>query len=194
MATYITSDLHFGHNNIMKFNPATRPFKDADHMNSEMIRMWNERVQHDDLVYILGDFAFCNANKATEIAGSLMGRKILIEGNHDNKLVQHADFRAQFEEIHKYHEITFDGTRVVMFHYPIAEFNQMHRGAVHFHGHLHGAPSGMEQYRVLDAGMDATGEIVSSMEQMVARALKGELKKHGYVESVIDSKGHHVKL
>lgn len=28
MKTWITSDLHFGHANIMKFNPATRNFVD----------------------------------------------------------------------------------------------------------------------------------------------------------------------
>jgi calcineurin-like phosphoesterase family protein len=65
-----------------------------------------------------------------------------------------------------------------MFHYPIAEFDQMHRGAVHFHGHLHGGKSGLERYRVLDVGMDATGMIAISMEEAIAKALKGKIKGH----------------
>jgi calcineurin-like phosphoesterase family protein len=54
----------------------------------------------------------------------------------------------------------------------------MHRGAVHFHGHLHGGKSGLERYRVLDVGMDATGMIAISMEEAIAKALKGKIKGH----------------
>lgn len=192
MTIWITSDLHFSHKNILNFNPDTRPFRDVDHMNAEMIQIWNSQVKPDDTVYILGDFAFCNANKATEIAARLNGHKILVEGNHDTKLVANADFRAQFVATHKYLEIQHKGVLVCMFHYPIAEFNRQHRGAVHVHGHLHGAPSGLEQYRVVDVGMDATGNVVSKLDIMVDKALQGQLKRHGYVESVVDSHGHQV--
>jgi hypothetical protein len=65
-----------------------------------------------------------------------------------------------------------------MFHYPIAEFNGQHRGAVHFHGHLHGGVSGLEHYRVRDMGMDATGMIAITMEDAIKSALKGEIKGH----------------
>lgn len=180
MKTYITSDLHFGHANMMKFNPATRQYRDADHMNAMMIQEWNATVGVDDLTYILGDFAFLRADKATAVARSLNGRKILIEGNHDLKLLNDKTFRDCFEEVHVYHEINVDGNKVCMFHYPIHEWNQCHRGAVHFHGHVHGKPSGLEKYRVRDVGMDATGTVVVEMSDMVSRALKGEIKTHGY--------------
>lgn len=179
MKTYITSDLHFGHANILKFNPATRQYKDVDHMNAEMIREWNETVRPDDLVYILGDVAFCNANKATGIVRSLNGRKILVAGNHDSKLIKDAGFAACFEQIHQYLTINYNGTRVSMFHYPIHEWDQCHRGAVHFHGHVHGKPTGLEEYRVRDAGMDATGRVVSLIDDMIKDALKGAIKQHG---------------
>ena len=47
MKTYITSDLHFGHTNIMKFCPVTRArFKnDVDYMNEQMVKEWNEIVE-----------------------------------------------------------------------------------------------------------------------------------------------------
>jgi calcineurin-like phosphoesterase family protein len=67
---------------------------------------------------------------------------------------------------------------VTMFHYPIAEWDQMHRGSVHLHGHLHGGVSGLEQYRARDVGMDATGQIAVSMDWIVADAMKGEIKGH----------------
>lgn len=178
MKTFITSDLHFGHANIMKFNPDTRQYKDVDHMDEMMIKEWNSLVQPDDLTYILGDFAFCKVGKATEIVRRLNGRKILIEGNHDEHLTKHQEFRDEFESIHIYHEISVDGNKICMFHYPIAEFNRMHRGALHFHGHLHGNSSGLEHFRVVDVGMDAMGVVVMPIEVMIAKALKGEVKGH----------------
>lgn len=179
MRTFITSDLHFGHANILKFNPATRQFKDVDHMNAEMIRAWNETVAPSDLVYILGDVAFCNAPKAVSIMRSLNGRKILVSGNHDTKLLKDADFRECFDEVHNYLTVNYNGTRISMFHYPIHEWDQCHRGAVHFHGHVHGKPTGLERYRVRDAGMDATGQVVTRIDDLIKDALRGEIKAHG---------------
>ena len=179
MKTYVTSDLHFGHTNILKFCPEARArFPDVESMTGMMINEWNKIVMPEDTVYILGDVAFCGAEKATEIMRSLSGRKILVEGNHDVKLLKHEPFRKCFAEIHRYLEIKYAGTHVVMFHYPIAEFNRMYHGAVHLHGHLHGSKSGLEAFRVRDMGMDATGHIVVSMEDAIKDAMKGVPKSH----------------
>ncbi len=180
MRTWVTSDLHFGHKNIMKFCPQSRArYKDdVDFMNEEMIREWNATVAVDDLIYILGDVAFLPADKATKIMQRLNGRKILVEGNHDRKLLNDPAFRGCFAEVHKYLDINYDGTKVVMFHYPIAEWDQMHRGAVHLHGHLHGGESGMEKFRCRDMGMDATGFIAVPMEVAIRDAMTGAIKGH----------------
>lgn len=179
--TYITSDLHFSHRNIINFCPVSRArYKnDIDYMNATMLVEWNNIVDPEDIVYILGDVAFCNAEQAVKFMRSLNGHKILIEGNHDRKLLKDKNFRDCFEEIHVYHEISVNGVTACLFHYPIAEWNGCHRGNVHFHGHLHGLPSGIEQYRALDAGMDATGEIVVELNEMIRRALKKPAKGHG---------------
>jgi calcineurin-like phosphoesterase family protein len=179
MKTYITSDLHFGHTNIMKFCPKTRGhYKDVAHMHSEMIRMWNETVNSEDTVYILGDVAFLPADQAVSILKRLNGSLILIEGNHDRKALKDPEFRKCFVEIHKYYEITYNKTFVVMGHYPFLEWNRMHRGSVNLYGHLHGATTGMEKYRSRDVGMDATGKVVSLLDDVIADALKGEIKGH----------------
>lgn len=164
----------------MKFCPETRArFRnDVSYMNEAMIKEWNDIVQPEDTVYILGDVAFLPAQKATEIMRRLNGDKILVEGNHDRKALNDRTFYNCFAEVHKYLDINYNGTKVVMFHYPIAEWDQMHRGAVHFHGHLHGGVSGMEKFRCRDMGMDATGMIVISMEDAIASAMKGEIKGH----------------
>jgi calcineurin-like phosphoesterase family protein len=180
MTTWVTSDLHFGHKNIMTFcREARSRFKlDLDYMNETMVKEWNETIAPEDTVYILGDVAFLPAQKATEYMRRLNGTKILVEGNHDRKLLNDPSFRRCFAEVHQYLAITYNGTRVVMFHYPIAEWDQMHRGAVHLHGHLHGGASGMEKYRCRDMGMDATGFIAVSMERAIADAMTGEIKGH----------------
>lgn len=180
MKTYITSDLHFGHSNIMKFCPVTRARfnNDVEYMNEAMIKEWNEIVEAEDTIYILGDVAFMPATKAALILKRLNGRKILIEGNHDRKALKDLNFQKAFAEVHKYLDIVYNGTKCVMFHYPIAEWDQMHRGSVHFHGHLHGNPNGLDGYRALDVGMDATGWIVLEMEDAIRRAMKGEPKSH----------------
>lgn len=180
MKTYITSDLHFGHANIKKFCPVTRARFDVDPniMNDAMIKEWNEIVEPEDTVYILGDVAFMPASQAVRVLRRLNGRKILVEGNHDRKALKDPEFCKEFAEVHKYLDIVYNGTKCVMFHYPIAEWDQMHRGSVHFHGHLHGNPNGLDGYRALDVGMDATGWIVLEMEDAIRRAMKGEPKAH----------------
>lgn len=180
MKTWVTSDLHFGHKNIMSFCPVTRAHynNDVDYMNEKMVMEWNEKVSPEDLVYILGDVAFLPAQKAAEYMNRCNGRKILIEGNHDRKTLNDPTFRKCFEEVHSYLRLIYEGTVICMFHYPIAEWDQMHRGAIHLHGHLHGGVSGMENFRCRDMGMDATGNIVTLMEDAISDALKGQIKGH----------------
>jgi calcineurin-like phosphoesterase family protein len=147
-------------------------------MNNAMAEEWNHKVQPNDLVYILGDVAFMSGSDAGRMIKRLNGKKILIEGNHDKKTLKDVTFCNAFAEIHKYLDINYDGHKIVMFHYPIAEWDQVHRGSLHFHGHLHGNKSGLEQYRALDVGMDSTGEIVVSMEYAIGRIKNNEIKGH----------------
>lgn len=179
MRTFITSDLHFGHLNIQKFCPKTRGhFRDVEHMNEEMIRMWNEIVAPEDTTYILGDVAFLPAYKAVGILSRLNGSKILIEGNHDRKLLKDPAFRSCFKEVHQYLWLNYNGTQVVMSHYPFLEWDQMHRGSLHFHGHLHGNKTGQEHFRCKDVGMDAMGVIVMEMEDAIKSIASNEIKRH----------------
>lgn len=179
MKTYIGSDFHWGHANILKFCPESRArFPDVESMTEMMITEWNGIVSPEDTVYMLGDIAFCNAEDATKIVRQLNGYKILVEGNHDVKLLKYKPFRDCFLQIHKYLEIKHEDTHIVLMHYPIAEFNRQHRGSIHFHGHLHGNKSGLENYRVRDVGMDATGKIVIPIEEAIQDAMKGEIKSH----------------
>ena len=78
---YFTSDLHFYHDNVIKF--ANRPYKNSEQMNQALIKNWNDKVGANDEIYILGDFTMKGAELATEILSQLKGKKHLIKGNHD---------------------------------------------------------------------------------------------------------------
>lgn len=181
MKTWITSDLHLGHARIMEFCPESRSRFNGDvgFMNEAMVREWNELIAPGDLVYLLGDVAFLSAAKTNAYLRRMHGDKILIEGNHDNKLVLDKEFRAEFKSIHQYLEITHAGHKIVMSHYPFLEWNQMGRGALHFYGHKHGgACPEIAKYRARDMGMDATGVIAMTLEDAIKDALTGEIKSH----------------
>lgn len=180
MKTYITSDLHFGHTNIMSFCPQSRArFKnDVNYMNEQMVIEWNSIVQSNDLVYILGDVAFLPAQKAAEYMNRCNGTKILVEGNHDRKALKDPTFFKCFKEVHKYLDINYNGYKIVMSHYPFLEWDQMHRGALHFYGHLHGGVTNQEKYRCLDVGMDATGVTVLELDRAIAAIANNEIKRH----------------
>lgn len=164
----------------MSFCPQSRArFRnDVNYMNEQMVSEWNSIVQSEDLVYILGDVAFLPAQKAAEYMNRCNGTKILVEGNHDRKALNDPTFRRCFKEVHKYLDINYGGHKIIMCHYPFSEWDQMHRGSINFHGHLHGGSSGMEEYRSRDMGMDATGMIVVEMERAISDALTGKIKSH----------------
>ena len=60
-----TSDLHFGHKNVIEFDH--RPFNNVDEMDHFMIESWNSKVQPNDTVYILGDFSYRSEKEKTGI-------------------------------------------------------------------------------------------------------------------------------
>lgn len=138
---YYISDLHLFHNKIIeKYN---RPFASIEEMHDCIIKNWRNTVQKNDIVYILGDLGMYHAHEIAEIISSLPGNKILITGNHDSWNLKHAPLRKCFKEISTYKEIIDAGRRVVLFHYPIEEWNGFYRGFYHVHGHVHDSVDGV---------------------------------------------------
>lgn len=133
--TYFISDLHLGHKNCLAFD--NRPFTTVEDNDNEIIRRWNEIVNIDDDVWILGDVSWHNVTKTIEILKQLNGTKHLCIGNHDQGFLKNKDFRDVFREITTYKEIEINGQFVVLSHYPIPCFNRHYYGAYHLYGHVH---------------------------------------------------------
>lgn len=82
---YLTSDLHFGHHNVIEFED--RPYDSIDTMNKKLIDNINSRVKLDDTLINLGDWCFTGGNnsklKAIDYEKQINGKVIHIKGNHD---------------------------------------------------------------------------------------------------------------
>ena len=132
---YYIADTHFGHKNCLTFD--YRPFESVEEMDRIMIDAWNSTVGQDDEVYILGDFCFKSSAKSRNYLSRLTGKKYLITGNHDGVTLKDEEARKYFEIITPYLVIYDEGERIVLCHYPIAEWEGMRKGAWHIYGHIH---------------------------------------------------------
>lgn len=134
---YFIGDLHFGHKNVLAFD--NRPFTSIEKHDECLAQRWNTAVNIDDDVYILGDVSWRNTTETIQIMGHLNGRKHLIVGNHDKRLLKSKNMRDQFVEIEQYKELqpTENEEMIVLSHYPIPCFNRHYYGAYHLYGHVH---------------------------------------------------------
>lgn len=129
---YFTSDLHLGHKNILKHD--NRLFRSIEEMDNVIIKRWNNTVNKDDTVYILGDISWHDDNKTFNIYNGLNGQKILITGNHDRIC---GKVRDCFISVCNYKKILIDGTKIIMSHYPIHFYDCHYHGAIMLYGHVH---------------------------------------------------------
>lgn len=130
-----TSDLHFGHTNVIGFDH--RPFTDRDEMDRVMIELWNGRVQPDDTVYILGDICYHSQYGAEWYLRQLKGHKILILGNHDVPILSNPKALHYLEGVERMMHVQDGDKQISLCHFPIAEWNGYFRGTWHIYGHIH---------------------------------------------------------
>lgn len=174
MAIFFTSDLHLNHANSMKFCPAFRNFSDVETMNDHIINTWNGMVKPTDIVYNLGDVVFAKTLKDYEnILERLNGQHHLILGNHDVKIRQNKEYFLRrtkqdgnplISSIQDYLRLDLDQT-IIMFHYPIEEWDKCHRGSYHLCGHIHDKQP-KTKGRILNVCYDNWGKLVP-LEEVV---------------------------
>lgn len=129
MNKWIISDLHLGHNKILKFSPLRLGNKvDSVEEHDTLLEVrWAATVRPGDIVYVLGDVAF--KAESLERFKNWPGKKILVRGNHDNKS----------EELYRsiFHKIlglaVMDGAWFS--HAPVHPTEL--RGRPNIHGHVH---------------------------------------------------------
>lgn len=125
MKRYVISDLHLGHEAILKYRTQ---FATLGDMHWQIERNWNSAVTPQDKVYILGDVAF--DKQSLSWLNSLNGKKILIKGNHD--ILPLKEYAKYFEDIRGAME--YKGC--ILTHIPVHEC-QLERFKLNIHGHMH---------------------------------------------------------
>lgn len=111
---WFSSDMHFGHANIIRLTK--RPFKDLDEMHRELKARWNSKVQPDDTIYIVGDFSFMQLTENIKLLKQLNGKKHLIVGNHDKLKKLPLD---EFESVQERLPFSlFQNNDTLLCHYP----------------------------------------------------------------------------
>ena len=108
--TYLISDLHFDHENIIRY--CARPFSDVEEMNKVLVENWNRIVSPNDTVYFLGDMSYGRDSHSSSFwVKKLNGKIVFIPGNHDRgienmpnyQILEHGNHR--FLLIHNPHKI-----------------------------------------------------------------------------------------
>jgi calcineurin-like phosphoesterase family protein len=134
MTIFFTSDTHFG--DAPRLRVDKRPFASVTEMDRILVERWNETVAPDDEVWHLGDFAFGPPpERIAKLLGGLNGRKHLIIGNNDGPATVQ---QPGWASVQHYAEMTVEGKRLVLCHYPFRTWNKMGQGVIDLHGHSHG--------------------------------------------------------
>ena len=90
-------------------------------MDSELVYKWNDTVEKDDTVYVLGDF-WMGGPDLLKYLKRLNGEKILVEGNHDKKRIKQLKKSGLFSQIiEEPTAIMINGKKVLLSHFPYNE-------------------------------------------------------------------------
>ena len=173
---WVTSDIHFSHINILKYNNERLTGSGSvDEMNERIVENWNSVVSPDDHIFILGDVAMGKIILAPPLIKRLNGDKTLIAGNHDRTLRRLEGIHDLFLSIRDYRCMTAYGVGIVMSHFPMASWEGMGNGAVHLHGHLHGNAVQIidaDKKRIKDVGMDTNNLFPYDLKTLVEEIKK----------------------
>ena len=123
---YYIADTHFFHG-ALNAKMDMRGFAGEEEMNEYMIEKWNGKVRKKDEVVILGDFSFGGVEETTALLQRLQGKLFFILGNHDHVITNKRMDVSRFGWIKHYAELSDNGRKVVLCHYPIMCYNGQYR-------------------------------------------------------------------
>ena len=192
---WFTSDLHFGHKNIIKF--CNRPWETTEEMDEALIANWNSVVGEKDIVFDLGDFAFATNGRWKDILQRLNGKHYLILGNHDVTRWPGDKTMELFDRVEQQMIIYIDNRCIYLNHYPYLCYGGSWKNPEHavwqLHGHVHTCPnsSGADDKRMIykfpyqyDVGVDNNNYVPVSWNKVKEHINKQVLEwknmeKHG---------------
>lgn len=140
---FLTSDLHFGHSNILKF--CKRPFADTKEMSEKLIENWNSVVGENDIVLDAGDVLwFDGRHDARRVLEKLNGKHYIIQGNHDRKVTFELCDPEKVVVLDSEAQFWIDGldcrkktVELFLSHCPMMTWPHRGYGVPNFFGHIH---------------------------------------------------------
>lgn len=149
---FVTSDFHFCHDRDFLYKP--RGFDNVYDMNKTIIHNFNEVMDWNDTLYILGDIMLNNNEEGMNCLRQIPGRKYIIRGNHDT------DTRVELYEEVIWDEITcavlmdYNGYHFYLSHYPTLTSNfdydkPLKRKLINLCGHTHT----QDRFKDMDKGL-----------------------------------------
>jgi calcineurin-like phosphoesterase family protein len=191
---WFTSDTHYNHANICsattKWNdPVTcREFKSLEHMNAHLVGNINEVVGQDDILFHLGDWSFGGFEQIQKFREQIVCKNVhIITGNHDHHIENNReDVQSLFSSVSKYLNLNvkwnvgtplMDEQRFALMHFPIASWDNMARGAIHLHGHVHFPPDKrIGLGKMMDVGCDGNNLYPIDMSEVIMLMRKQPIK------------------
>lgn len=149
MKRYVISDLHLGHQAILKYRTQ---FATLYEMHDTIINNWNSVVTSQDKVYVLGDVAWNKESLA--LFDKMNGKKILIKGNHD--ILKLKEYCKYFTDIRGAME--YKGC--ILTHIPVHEC-QLSRFKFNIHGHMHDKKIAIKEYNTIPRGVNLIGSYIN---------------------------------
>jgi len=154
METFLISDTHFSHANILTFAdnnkvPLRPEFNNIEEMDELMIENWNKTVSDKDKVYHLGDVTM--HKRYLNIVARLKGKKRLILGNHD--IFDYKLYAKLFDGVYAMRVLPKLG--LMLTHVPIHK-SSIKKGWINVHGHTH--KHIVDVYGTLNSSTDAKAD------------------------------------
>jgi calcineurin-like phosphoesterase family protein len=198
---WFTSDTHYNHANICSSttkwtDPVTiREFRTLEHMNSHLVGNINEVVGQNDVLFHLGDWSFGGFESIEQFRNQIVCQNVhIVTGNHDHHIQNNrGDCQKLFSSVNKYVELNVKwpvgpeirDANFVLMHFPIASWNNMARGAIHLHGHVHFNPNvRLQEGKMMDVGCEGNNLYPIDMSEVLS------IMKNRPVKSLF-SKDHH---
>lgn len=186
MAVLFTSDLHLGHEKVITMcrrnvENCGVDFASVSEMNTFLIDKWNQKVQENDEIYILGDLSYRSKESVKTYLKQLKGRKHLIVGNHDFKWLKNvSNVYEYFATVSNLEILKLDNKLITLCHYPLLEWNGSRRATDQesslswlIHGHIHNNRDHVFEYIrenlpcALNCGVDINGFEPVTFEELL---------------------------
>lgn len=166
--TVAVADLHFGHNKPFIWGMETDRSFATQEGHDSFLRNEALRIQGNSLLF-LGDWCLtCPYEKFENFLKLFTGDIYMLLGNHNAHILDFWKKRRDHQKdngarlfhgntlynLGHYAEVEWEGNQIVCCHYPILEWNKMHRGTWHLSGHVHNKYTENSPFDTTQKGLD----------------------------------------